>query len=151
MIVNGTTYHDSTPRKVIEILEAARQDGRLSRLRLSFGDAKTGRDWLEEHDVEGYVGRSTGSVKIPLLIANTRSTGGPGILDHCIVRIRTASSLLTVWKHPQYHHGEFRGKNGEMIQPSTEKGFACEIHVDGKVHARFKNREAARKWLNKMN
>ena len=140
-----------TPRKVVEILEAARQDGRLSRIRLSYGDAKTGKDWLEEHDVEGYVGRSTGRDKVPLLLANSKSTGGGAILDQCIVRIRTASSLLTIWKHPNYHHGCFKGPGGEIILPSTEKGFACEIYVDGKVHARFKSREAARKWLHKMN
>lgn len=150
MIVNGTTYSDSTPKEVVKLLELHRQV-RLERLRLSYGDAKTGKDWLEEADVEGYIGRSTGTVKIPLLIANRRSTGGPEILDHCIVRIKTASGGRVLWQHPKYHNGEFRGPGGEIILPSTKRGFACEIHVDGKFQARFKNREAARQWLHKMN
>lgn len=36
----------------------------------------------------GTVGRSTGKVKIPLLVHNSRSMGGGGILTHCIIGIR---------------------------------------------------------------
>ncbi len=46
---------------------------------------------LEEHDITGDVGRSMGTVKSPLLVANRRSLSGGVILDHSIVRIRTAA------------------------------------------------------------
>lgn len=45
-------------------------------------------DWNEQFDVTGYVGRSTGPIKVPLLIHNRRSLGGPAILDHCIIGVR---------------------------------------------------------------
>lgn len=87
--INGTSFHDETPDDVIRVLESARQ-GRV-RLHISYGDRTTGRDWLEEVETHGYVGRSTGPVKVPLLVAIRRSTGGGAILDRCIVRISTAA------------------------------------------------------------
>lgn len=84
-IANGTTYNDATAQDVINALETARQT--RSRIRVFYGDVQTGKSWDEYNDVMGTVGRSTGTVKIPLLIHNTRSSGGCGILDHCIIRI----------------------------------------------------------------
>src|SRR5205807_9933210 len=80
-IVNGTAYHAETPQKVIDILERAR-DNRW-RLTIDFGDTKTGASWHEIYDTSGYIGRSTGSIKIPLLVHNARSYGGGALLDHC--------------------------------------------------------------------
>ena len=100
--VNGTTYHKDTPAEVIRILEAYRGD-RTKRLRLAYGDTETGRDWGETNDVEGYIGRSTGTQKIPLLIHSLRSTGGPAILGHCIVRIQLAKGKRELYRHPKYH------------------------------------------------
>lgn len=102
MIVNGTTYHSNTPRKVIGILERARANG--DRIRVHYGDTGTGQDWGDVYDVTGTIGRSTGPIKIPLMIANSRSTGGPGILDHCIVRIRWANRAQggDLYRHPTY-------------------------------------------------
>ena len=108
MIVNGTTYHDETPQEVVKILEVFRQSGRSAKIRLYLGDAKTGKDWLEEHDVEGYIGRSTGSVKVPLLLRMKTSSGGGAILDHCIVKIK--SGRLTIYKHPLYNAPELKLK-----------------------------------------
>ena len=88
-IVNGTSYHVETPAAVVQVLERARQN--RTRIHVSFGDVATGLDWLEEWDINGYVGRSMGPVKVPLLVANRRSTGGGAILDHCIVRIRESA------------------------------------------------------------
>lgn len=83
MIVNGTTYHDETPKEVIDILERSRNT-RL-RLRIHYGDTETGCEW---GDVErGHVGRSSGQIKIPLVIKTRNSLGGAGVLDHCIVLI----------------------------------------------------------------
>jgi hypothetical protein len=86
-IIDGTTYSNDTPKEVIDILERAR---RLKwRLRIHLGDPKTGKPW---GDIEtGYIGRSCGSIKIPLVIYNTRTTGGPGLLDRCIICIEHAN------------------------------------------------------------
>jgi hypothetical protein len=77
-IVNGTSYHAETPASVVEVLERARQN--RTRIHVSYGDAATGKDWLEEFDIAGYVGRSIGPVKVALLVANRKSTGGGAIL-----------------------------------------------------------------------
>jgi hypothetical protein len=78
-IYNGTAYHVDTPIEVINALETARiarQFGRRLRLRLFLGDPETGRDWGEEYDVIGYIGRSGGHIKIPLLLPNATSVYG---------------------------------------------------------------------------
>lgn len=86
--INGTFFHVDTPSEVCDILNDALNSSRRMRLKLYYGDTKTGRDWHEENDTVGYVGRSTGSIKIPLLIHNSRSYGGGSILDHCILKIK---------------------------------------------------------------
>lgn len=101
-IVNGTFYKSSTPRQVVEILERARKSG--LRLQLDYGDAHSGRSWGETNDVEGRVGRSTGAVKIPLLVKRRDSTGGGAILDDCIVAISCANKKDggVLYIHPDY-------------------------------------------------
>lgn len=104
--INGTSFDVRTPDEVVAILENARQN--RTRLHVSLGETEgpeAGKDWLEENMVHGFIGRSTGSIKIPLLIYNRRSLGGPGLLDHCIVRIRTSKGGRVLWTHPSYHHG----------------------------------------------
>ena len=100
--VNGTFYHDKTPREVIDILEAAR----LSRSRLRLWYGSDGRCWNEENDTIGRIGRSTGSQKIPILIKSKRSLGGGGILDHCIIRIDSAPRH-TVYRSPSCRFDHF--------------------------------------------
>lgn len=74
------------------------------RVRFYWGDAKTGKDYGDVYDVSGTVGRSTGTQKIPLLIHNSRSRGGGGILDNCIVKITESSGAKKVlYQHPNYH------------------------------------------------
>ena len=103
-IVNGTHYHESTPQDVIDVLERARQNN--WRVRLHYGNSFTGQDWNEQYDICGRIGRSMGPVKVPLLVHNARSTGGPHLLDHCIVRIRFANKQHgrdDLYCHPKYH------------------------------------------------
>ncbi len=99
-VLNGTYYSSKTSDKIIEVLENARI-GRV-RLRFDYGH-DNGQSWGEVNDVTGYVGRSTGMVKIPLLIHNTRSMGGGSILDHCIVKIaRSNDKSKVLYQHKNY-------------------------------------------------
>jgi len=95
-VVNGTSYHLETPKEVIDVLEACMK----SRIRIviDYGNVKTGESWGEVHDVMGYIGRSTGNVKIPILVYNTRSTGGGGILDHCILSIKESKGKKVLYQ-----------------------------------------------------
>jgi hypothetical protein len=147
--INGTSYHDDTPDGVIRVLESARQN--RVRLHISYGDRTTGRDWLEEFETQGYVGRSMGPVKVPLLLPNRRSTGGGAVLDRCIVRIRRAAGGQVVYQHPQYHHGkvEIRRKLRPVELPAG-RVLNVDVLQDGTNHASFETFEKARRWVRKL-
>jgi len=136
--VNGTAYHKETPQRVIDVLEAARREG--TRIRLYYGDRKTGRSWHEEYDVLGYVARSTGSVKIPILLFNRRSIGGMAIPTHCIVKIATARGKKTLYQHPQYKDPVVE------VRPGDIEEFPYNVYIDGKLYARCLTKAKA-EWL----
>lgn len=148
-VVNGTSYHAETPAAVIEVLERARLN--RNRLHISYGDAVTGKDWLEEFDVTGYLGRSTGPIKVPLLIANRRSLGGGAILDHCIVRIRSSAGGRVLYQHPAYHFGTLaiRPKAQPITLPDGRK-LSIDVFRDGQLHAAFESMDKARRWVHKL-
>ena len=87
-----------------EIIERCRQSKK--RFRFTLGDISTGRAWGDLE--EGHIGRSMGPVKIPLVIANRRSMGGPGLLDHCIIKIEFANRKDggVIYQHPTYTDSE---------------------------------------------
>ena len=97
--VNGTSYHLGTSQTMIDILERLRTS--QERVQFLYGDTSTGRAW---GDVEvGRIGRSTGNVKVPLVIPNRSSMGGGALLDHCIVGIQaTQAPHRWIYKHPQF-------------------------------------------------
>ena len=95
-VVNGTSYHVETSAEVIRILEIAKSNN--TRIVLDYGDVKTGESWGELYDIVGRIGRSGGSIKIPLLIHNKRSLGGGAILDHCIIGIKTSIGKVPLYE-----------------------------------------------------
>lgn len=97
-VVNGMYFSENTNNKVCNILSTSKE-----RLRFYYGDIKTGKCWMDEHDTIGYVGKSCGSVKVPLLIKNSTSTGGGAILDHCILRIDSTTRKTTLYKQDNFH------------------------------------------------
>ena len=74
-IVDGTAYHADTPEAVVVILEQYRKSGK--RIDLSYGDATTGRDWLNDYGRVGRLGRSTGQIKIPVMLESHRTLEAP--------------------------------------------------------------------------
>lgn len=131
-VYEGTSFDERTPHAVCEILSDAIHSRRTQRLRLFYGNTETGRDWMEEHDTTGYIGRSTGSVKIPLLIPRSTSTGGGAILGHCIVRITSGGRDL--YRHPAYHQPAITFQGNEVL-------------FDGAVHAQFDTFRKAEKYI----
>lgn len=100
-VVNGTSYHRETPDHIINVLESVRNN--QTRITVSYGDIETGRDWNEVYDITGTIGRSTGDIKIPLLVHNRRSMGGCALLDHCIVKIVRSRGKTVLYQHPKYY------------------------------------------------
>lgn len=148
---SGTYYRDTTPRPVIDALERARQNG--ARVRLFLGDSKTGKCWHEENDVCGTIGRSMGPIKVPLLIANSRSTGGGAILCDCIVRLLVNGQ--EAYRHPKFDNGVFTIRE---ISPTDacgnltlrSKGYTHAVEINGETHANFKSLAKAQRWVEFM-
>jgi len=99
--VNGTSYDARTNQQVIDVLESVKES--KTRIIVDYGDVETGRSWKEEFDIAGRIGRSTGTIKIPLLVHNARSMGGGALLDHCIVKISTSVGKRVLYQHPKYY------------------------------------------------
>lgn len=103
---NRLTWFDAgTATEVKRILEMAIESNR--KLRLFFGDADTGRDWMEEHDTVGKIGRSTGPMRVPLLL-DSKGEGGPAILTRNVIRIQNASNGQDMYLHPKYQEPVLR-------------------------------------------
>jgi hypothetical protein len=130
-----TWFTPGTPPQVRGILEDARKSNR--RLRLFQGDVVTGKPWLEEHDVVGTIGRSTGPQRVPLLIRSPRSTGGGAILTDCVVAILSVETRQVLYRHPGFEFPTFELRTGDGAEP----GLTFEAWHNGEVVARFKTAE----------
>lgn len=138
MIINGTTYHPETPAPVAAALEAARNNNQ--RIRLFYGDQSTGRDWMEAHDTMGYVHRSSGEIKAPILLASKRSIGGGAILTRCVVRITIGG--IETYRHPAYHQDELT-----LRELSEELIFPYQIYAADRNIANFKTMLQAQRYI----
>lgn len=98
--VNGTTYSDDCSLTVIDVLERCRAD--RTRIRIAYGFPADGQDWGEVYGTTGYVGRSCGPVKIPLLVHNRRSLGGDGIITDKVIRIETTKGRRLLYQAGNY-------------------------------------------------
>ena len=111
------------------------------RIRLVYGDIDTGKDWLQEYEVLGSIGKSNGSNQIPLLISNSRSTGGGAILEDCILKIVDVKSKKVLYQHDKYLAPKFD------IVPSI---IGYSVTVDGNVQANFKTIKQAQNYIDFM-
>lgn len=140
-IVNGTSYNENTSDEVIRILEDARESRR--RIRLFYGDTKTGADWCETFETIGRIGRSCGDEKIPIILSKESSIGGPAILDNCIVKI--TMDKTTVYKNPKYHLPDLTISEAE--EKYRESGFTHAIFSGEITLFNFRNEQRAERML----
>ena len=113
--IKETWFDPDTPFKVRRILEKYRKSGET--LRIFYGDTETGRDWMEENEVLGHVGRSTGIFKVPLMVEPGNS-GGMALLDHCIVRMQDGKTGRELYRHKDYNLPEIEIRSTEGITVS---------------------------------
>lgn len=143
-VVNDTFYDGRTPERVISTLESARLANR--RLHIHYGDPETGEDQNEEFESEGYVGRSTGRVKSPLLIHNSRSLGGGTIMSERIVKIRsTGKKGIVLYQHSNYFSGRFDVIDNPDTTVKVEYPHA--VTRNGEVVAAFKTEKQAQTYV----
>lgn len=142
MTTEGTCYSFETPDNLIFILERARING--TRLKVYLGDNKTGRDWGEESDKYCKIGRSTGSIKIPLSISNSRSHGGGGLLDDAVVKLIDTKTKIVLYQHPKYKPLTID------IVASDLPEYSFNTIVNGKLYGRHKTESSAKRLKAKL-
>ena len=136
-----TLFDPDTPVKVQAFLEAYRKTN--SKVRIFLGNPETGKDWLEEFDVYGRIGRSMGPIKVALLIGYGEQGGG-AILTANILRMVDAASKREVYRHPLYQEPVFK------IESSSVPGYPHAVHVNGENQSRFKTFAKAENWIEFM-
>lgn len=154
-------YSPYTDPRVVTALEDNYHNG--NRLRIWYGDTDRpdfeevhkrrpdpGHTWNEEFMVTGTIGRSMGPIKIPLMIANSRSYGGDGILTDCIVRIVSSKYKYELYRHPNYHN-DF---DTASVKPSelADQGYTHAVvpsvgEYAGQEVARFRSLKSAQNYL----
>lgn len=85
-VVDGTSYLDDAPESLVRVLEEARKSH--TRICLSYGDEIR----------SGYVARTCGDFKVPILLHNSRSLGGDCIIETLITEVRTSFGKMPLWK-----------------------------------------------------
>ena len=136
---SGTYYYPQTPEAVITALESARV--RNTRIRLWYG--ADGKNWNEEFDVTGRVAKSSGPIKVLLLIASSRSTGGGAILTHCIIKIK-ATTGRTLYQSSDYCETEYH------LAAPTSPGYVEAVNDDKGQVAQFRKAGQGNKWIEFM-
>jgi len=132
-IVNGVEFNSETPRELVDTILNLSRD---TRVRVWYGE--NGKSWNEENDICGYIGRSTGQIKLPLLINNSRSMGGGALLDSCIVKMIDTRTNRVLYKHQNFSQSVF-----------TANG--CKVYSNGELYANCKSEDSAQRLTDFMN
>lgn len=115
------------------------------RCRIWYGDTETGLAWPDEYDVTGYIGRSTGTRRVPLMIHDTTSIGGGAILTAKILRIDVIWARQTLYKHPLFHT---KFENAVVSKMYSDCGVPYDVFDDDGEHvAAFRSESSARRWI----
>ena len=137
------TFDNNTCSKVKTVLTECYNT--QCRVRIWYGDTKTGVSWMDEYDTTGTIGCSTGKQKIPLLIKNSRSSGGGGILCHCIIRIDVIKSRRTIYRHPLFNVPMLTVATNN--DNDTKNKYPFIVLKDNELQARFKSRKSAYNYV----
>lgn len=136
-----TWFTPGTDPKVSDILERYRKSDSL--LRLFLGDPSTGRDWTEENDVVGRVGRSGGFMKVPLLVT-PGDDGGGAILTDSIVRLMDVSTNKELYRCANYQSPDL--KLAPCDDPALPQ-YKWAGYRENELIARFESLYDASEWL----
>ncbi len=134
-LIGGIYFPKNTLDEIARIICTAYNTNQ--KLKFYLGDTETGRDWCEEYETIGTIGRSTGPIKIPLLIRTSRSNGGSALMTDSIVKIVDFKSKMVLYKHPKYVAPTVE------IVPSDTPEYTHNTIVNGKLHGRHKSLRSA--------
>lgn len=129
-------FHEETAAKVCAAIRKAYDNEWV--VKVYQGDIDTGKVWHEEYDRIGQIGRSTGSIQIPLLVPVGKHSGG-GILDHCIVGLKIVD--IGEWL---YMHKTLQLPTVTIV-PSDMKEYTHNTLINGDLYGRHHSLEDAYK------
>ncbi len=138
----GTYYHVGTPDSLVHILEKARTN--KTRVKVYLGDAVTGKDWMEESDKMGFIGRSSGPIKIPIIMKYEGAPGGTDLMPENIVKLSTAYIGTVLYQTKNYHQPSM-----ELVEDGDgEDNYA--ILINEEVYSRHKTKRSAQLLFKKL-
>jgi hypothetical protein len=133
------TYFDpGTAPEAKRVIERCRTAG--NKVRLVLGDTVTGESWLDEYDVVGMIGRSIGSLKVPLLIEEGES-GGSAILTACLLCMIDWRNGRPIYRHPAYRVVDL------VIAPSSDDQRPWAVRRRDEIVAQFSDIGKAAAYL----
>jgi len=133
--MENTFFNPGTPKRVQTVINYLMHKD--VRVRIWYG--KNGESWDEENDICGYIGRSTGTKKIPLLINNKRSWGGGSLLDDCIVKIVRIDNHSVLYQHENFKQGNFTAKDNKVFKNNEPYAPNCKDNKSAQRLADFMN------------
>jgi hypothetical protein len=124
-------FPSETPQSLLDAVWLAYQLD--LRCRVWIGDTTTGEGSLDEFEVLGTIGRSTGPLHVPLLVEEG-DDGGPELYSDLIVRIdvEVGVTWFTLYQHPTFHMPELT-----LEVPSDMPEYAANVRSKGEIDARF--------------
>ena len=136
----------SNSDKLIDVLEKCIAN--RTRVRIWYG-GEDGRSWLDEFDMIGRIGYTCGAIKIPILVANSRSYGGGAILTGHIIRIDEVATGKVLFMQDNFYVPLMD------LRKSEYDGYAEGVYVkekDGSWNnwANFKKDGAGLRWIKFM-
>lgn len=111
------------------------------RIRVWYGDRKTGHSWYEDFETTGYIGKSCGKFNVPLIISNSRSFGGGALSVGSLIRVDDIKTHETLWKVPNFY-----SKLTLMHDERSEK-YPWRVYGGNINQANFETEEKARRWI----
>lgn len=112
------------------------------RVRVWYGDRKSGESWFEDCETTGRIGRSGGKIfNIPLIIANSRSWGGGALSVGSLIRVDDIKARKTLWKVPNFC------SELTLIHDEASKKYPWKVYGKHICYACFETEGKARRWI----
>jgi hypothetical protein len=137
-----TFFEIGTRQEVADVLKKYMQKNN-EMLRIMVGDPETGVDSCSEFEVVGFIGRSGGSMKVPLIIEPGEDGGGP-IQTSRVLRILRARDGKELYRHPKYQVPNITVT--PHISQEKDGSYTWAGFHDGELVARFKKGSEATEW-----
>jgi len=91
----GVYFNEGTPIELADKLLKLKEN--RTRITLDYGDTETKQSWNEQFDITGYIGKTTGTKPMLILVYNNRSSGGGLISTNKILTIKESKGKKLIY------------------------------------------------------